>query len=89
MKIPTGRTELFRHLSSRCVKSVPPRAVYTHYTSRGAARLCRIYVTSNISGQKVGVETVFAALQIIYRCDCESIWKSVSYNEAGSVDNEY
>ena len=35
--------------------------MYAHYTPHGAARLERIYVTSNLSGQKVGVETVYAA----------------------------
>jgi hypothetical protein len=35
--------------------------VYTHYTSHGAARFDRIYVTSNLSDPKVGVETTFTA----------------------------
>ena len=42
-------------------ETVPPRAVYTHYTPHGAARVGRIHVISNLSGQKVGLETVFAA----------------------------
>jgi hypothetical protein len=44
-------------------ESVPPRAVLAHYTSHGASRLNGIYtyVKSNISGQKLGVKTVFAA----------------------------
>jgi hypothetical protein len=44
-------------------ESVSPRAVLAHYTSRGASRLnaMHTYVTSNISGQKLRVETVFAA----------------------------
>jgi hypothetical protein len=41
--------------------TVSPREVYTHYTPHGAARLDRIYVTSKLNYQKVGVETVFAA----------------------------
>jgi endonuclease/exonuclease/phosphatase family metal-dependent hydrolase len=41
--------------------AVPPRTVYTHYTPHGVARLDWIYVTANLSGQKVGVENVFAA----------------------------
>jgi hypothetical protein len=43
-------------------ETVHPRAVFTHYTSHGATHTDRIYVISNISGQKVGVETVFAAV---------------------------
>lgn len=42
-------------------ETVPSRAVYTFYTSHGAARLDGIYVTSNLSGRKVGVETMIAA----------------------------
>ena len=42
-------------------ESVLPRAVYTYCTLHGAARFDRIYVTSNVSDQKVGVETVFAS----------------------------
>jgi hypothetical protein len=42
-------------------ETVPPRAAYTHYTSHGAACRDRIHVISNLSDQKVGVETVFAA----------------------------
>jgi len=42
-------------------ETVPPRAVCTHHTSHGATSLGRIYVTSNRSGQKLGVETVVVA----------------------------
>jgi hypothetical protein len=42
-------------------ETVHPRAVYIHYTSHGATRLDRIHVTSNRSGQKLGVETVVVA----------------------------
>jgi hypothetical protein len=41
--------------------TVPPRAVYTHYTPHGAARLDRIYDTANLSGAMVRAKTVFAA----------------------------
>jgi hypothetical protein len=40
--------------------TVPPRAIYTHHTPHGAAHLDRIYVSANLSGVKVGAETVFA-----------------------------
>jgi hypothetical protein len=40
--------------------TVLPRAVYTHYTPHGAARLDLIYVRANLSEAKVRVETVFA-----------------------------
>jgi len=42
-------------------ETVPLRAAYTHYTSHGAARLDRTYIISNLSAQKLGVETVVAA----------------------------
>jgi hypothetical protein len=35
-------------------ETVPPTAIYTHYTLHGAAHLDQIYVTSNLHGQKVG-----------------------------------
>ena len=44
-------------------ESAPPRAVYTHYTPHGAARLEGIYVTSNLSGQKVGWKPCLLHLQ--------------------------
>jgi endonuclease/exonuclease/phosphatase family metal-dependent hydrolase len=43
-------------------ETVPPTAVFTHYTWNEEAHPDRIYVTSSISGQKVEVETVFAAV---------------------------
>ena len=45
-------------------ETVPPRAVYTHYTSHGAARLDRINVASKLSCRKVRVETFLRNLQI-------------------------
>ena len=42
-------------------ENVPLRAADTHYTSHGTARFDRIYVTSSLSAQKVGVETVVTA----------------------------
>jgi len=42
-------------------ETVAPRAVRTNYTSHGATRLDRINVTSNRSGQKLGVKTVVVA----------------------------
>ena len=38
-----------------------PRAIYTHYTPHGAARLDRLYVSPNLRNRKIGVETVMAA----------------------------
>jgi len=37
------------------------RATYTHYTSRGASRIDRIYASRNLSIQKRGAETRVAA----------------------------
>jgi endonuclease/exonuclease/phosphatase family metal-dependent hydrolase len=37
-----------------------PRAIYTHYTPHGAARLDRLYVSPNLRNRKIGVETVMA-----------------------------
>ena len=45
-------------------ETVPPRTVYTHYTSHGTALFNRIYVTSNLSCQKVRVETVSAPFTV-------------------------
>ena len=36
-------------------------ATYTHYTSRGASRIDRIYVSRNLSRHKRGAETRVAA----------------------------
>ena len=44
-----------------CGEQEPPRAVCTHYTLHGVARLDCIYVTSNLSSKKIRVETVLAA----------------------------
>jgi len=41
--------------------ATPNRQIYTHYTSTGAARLDRIYVTEEVRRQKQGVETIVAA----------------------------
>jgi endonuclease/exonuclease/phosphatase family metal-dependent hydrolase len=41
--------------------TAPERGVFTHYTQQGATRLDRIYVTQNLRGRKVGVETLVAA----------------------------
>jgi exonuclease III len=38
----------------------PNRVVYTHYTLHCAARLDRIYMTTNLTDRKLGVETVVA-----------------------------
>ena len=40
---------------------VPPRDIYTHDTPNGAERPDRLHVTPDLSGQKVGMETVRAA----------------------------
>jgi len=37
------------------------RTTYTHYTSRGASRIDRMYVPRNLSRQKQGAETRIAA----------------------------
>jgi hypothetical protein len=42
-------------------ESPQTRPTYTHYTSMGASRLDRIYVTENLRKNKKGVETVAAA----------------------------
>jgi len=38
-----------------------PRAIYTHYTPHGAARLDRLYVWPDLRNRKIGVETVIAS----------------------------
>jgi len=38
-----------------------PRAIYTHYTPHGAARLDCLYVSPDLRNRKIGVETVMAA----------------------------
>jgi len=38
-----------------------PRAIYTHYTPHGAARLDRLYVSPSLRNRKIGVETVMTA----------------------------
>ena len=38
-----------------------PRAIYTHYTPHGAARLDHLYVSPDLRNCKIGVETVMAA----------------------------
>ena len=38
-----------------------PRAIYTHYTPHGAARLDRLCVSPDLRNHKIGVETVMAA----------------------------
>jgi len=46
----------------RCVgNDPPPRAIYTHYTPHGVARLDRMYLSPNVRSQKSGAETVMAA----------------------------
>jgi len=61
------------------------RAVYTHYTRSGAARLDRIYVSRHLSGQKYGIETAVAAftdhLAVILRIafDVTTIQRGRSY----------
>ena len=37
------------------------RAIYTHYTPHGVARLDRLYVSQSLRSRKMGVETVMAA----------------------------
>ena len=37
------------------------RAIYTHYTPHGAARLDRLYVSPSLRNRKMGVQTVMAA----------------------------
>jgi len=41
--------------------TIHPRAIYTHYTPHGAARLDRLYISPNLGNRKIGVETVMAA----------------------------
>ena len=37
------------------------RAIFAHYTTHGAARLDRLYVSQNLRNSKIGVETVMTA----------------------------
>jgi hypothetical protein len=39
----------------------PPRKIFTHDFSTGASRIDRIYITKELTANKVGVETVAAA----------------------------
>jgi endonuclease/exonuclease/phosphatase family metal-dependent hydrolase len=42
-------------------ETFPLRAIFTHYTPHGAARLDRVHLSPNLRSQKSGVETVLAA----------------------------
>ena len=61
------------------------QATYTQYTSRGASRLDRIYISRNLSDQKRGVETRLAAftdhLAVVLRITLEvtPVWRGRSY----------
>ena len=41
--------------------ATPTRIIYTHFTSTGASRIDRIYVTRNLRTKQCGVETLAAA----------------------------
>jgi hypothetical protein len=61
------------------------QATYTHYTSRGASRIDRIYISRNLSDLKRGVETRLAAftdhLAVVLRIALEvtPVWRGRSY----------
>jgi len=42
-------------------ETIPPRAIYTHYTPHGVEHLDRMYLSPNVRSQKRGAETVMAA----------------------------
>ena len=61
------------------------KAIYTHYTCRGASRLDIIYTTRNLRDHKQGIETRVAAftdhLAVVPRIELEvtTAWRARSY----------
>ena len=71
-------------------ETVLPRGVYTHYTSHGAARLDLTYVISNVSGQTLGVETVFCGIYISpSSTSANQDGRASPTTRPGSVENEH